>query len=497
MKQTNRFIDRFNHIKYKLASYACILILFVFFIALISNKGTVNALNAYSEFSSQYSELGKFYKNIESAASDAQSYLYLRDDNNLKSFETKVLLANQNLDSLTGYTENQKLMWRYQLLRNMVDSYYEGFHDLKDYKKSMNEFYGYFSRIPENIQATYVGYATLLTDEMIVLREDMLMRLNSAIILTICVIGLIIVITILFAIISIRTITNPIGRILENIKKIKHGNYHLSKVKSADNDLNVLCEAIEDMSCSIQKNIAHVREKSILEKRILESENENLKIHDLLTETELKVLQGQINPHFLFNTLSLISKMAYLEHAPKATGLMDITADLLRYSLEKSNSASDLKGEISCIRNYLEIQKIRFGHRIQFQLFVEENLPNPVMPGMVIQPLVENAVIHGVGNMMEDAAVDVVVFRKHNRICIQVEDNGAGMESDVLEAVMSGEMKQATNNSKGSSIGLNNVKRRLEMFCGIEGVLTIESSKDCGTAVSINLPYEEESEEQA
>lgn len=492
MKHTGGPLNKFNHIKYKLVLYAAILFLFVLFIGFLSNKGTINALNAYNDFSRQYSELGSFYKNMDSASGDAQTYLYLHDDKNLLNFEDTLKKVHQNLDSLTQYTNNESLKWRYKLLRNMVDTYSEGFYDLKDHKRSMDDFYGFFSRIPENIQATYMEYSILVTNEMNLKRELMLQSLKTSIVITLIIITLMIAITILFAVISIHTITNPIVKIVENIKRIKNGSYLLPKVKSADNDLMVLCEAIEDMSVSIQKNIEHVSEKSVLEKRILESQNENLKIHDLLTETELKVLQGQINPHFLFNTLSLISKMAYLEHAPKTTGLMEITSELLRYSLEKSNSTSDLRGEISCIRNYLDIQKTRFGHRIQFQLFVEDSLPNPIMPGMIIQPLVENAVIHGVANMMEDAAVDVVIYRKNNLLCIQVEDNGIGMDSDNLESIMS---CQTAESNTHSSIGFSNVKRRLEMFYGIEGVLTIESSKDCGTSVSINLPFEEESEE--
>ncbi|WP_070041906.1 sensor histidine kinase [Robinsoniella peoriensis] len=495
MKHIAPLLNKFNRIKYKLVLYAGILFLFVFIIAFIANKGNINALNAYSDFSDQYSELGSFYQNMESAAADAQTYLYLRDTEYLKSFENTLKIVHEKLDRLTEYTDSVSLKWRYQLLRNMVDSYSEGFDDLKEQRRSMDDFYGFFSRIPENIQATYIEYSTLLTNEMNLKRDDMIGRLKTSIAITIIIITLMFVITILFAVISICTITRPLGKIVENIKGIKHGNYRLAGINSADNDLKVLCEAIEDMSLSIQKNIEHVKEKSVLEKRILESENENLKIHDLLTETELKVLQGQINPHFLFNTLSLISRMAYLENAPKTKELMEITSDLLRYSLEKSNSTSDLRGEIGCIKNYLEIQKKRFGHRIQFQLFVEEGLPDPIMPGMVIQPLVENAVIHGVADMMEDAAVDVVIYRKHDKICVLVEDNGVGMDSDILEAITSGQLKETGTRANGNNIGFNNVKRRLDVFYGTEGILTIESSKGCGTAISINLPFDEESEE--
>ena len=96
---------------------------------------------------------------------------------------------------------------------------------------------------------------------------------------------------------------------------------------------------------------------------------------------------------------------------------------------------------------------------------------------------------------MEDAAVDVVIYRKHDKICVLVEDNGVGMDSDILEAITSGQLKETGTRANGNNIGLNNVKRRLDVFYGTEGILTIESSKGCGTAISINLPFEEENEE--
>ncbi|WP_395027443.1 hypothetical protein, partial [Robinsoniella sp.] len=146
MKHIAPLLNKFNRIKYKLVLYAGILFLFVFIIAFLSNKGNINALYAYSDFSDQYSELGSFYQNMESAAADAQTYLYLRDKEYLKSFEDSMEIVYERLDRLTKYTDSDSLKSRYQLLRNMVDSYSEGFYDLKEQRRSMDDFYGYFSR---------------------------------------------------------------------------------------------------------------------------------------------------------------------------------------------------------------------------------------------------------------------------------------------------------------------------------------------------------------
>nr|WP_275950534.1 sensor histidine kinase [Clostridium sp. MCC353] len=241
------------------------------------------------------------------------------------------------------------------------------------------------------------------------------------------------------------------------------------------------------MADEVQASIRHVQEKSQLENQLLEKENENLKVKELLIETELKVLQGQMNPHFLFNTLSLISKMAYLEGAEKTSELMETTTDLLRYSLDKSNSVSDLYSEIESVKNYIKIQEVRFGHRIKFELSVGNHIPKVIMPGMIIQPLIENAVIHGVKNMVSGAHVLVSVKRGGDKVYILVEDNGTGMDSSRLEAVQSGVEEK--------SIGINNVRKRLELFFGIKPVLSIESAVQCGTAVTVELPVSNGMEE--
>jgi sensor histidine kinase YesM len=224
--------------------------------------------------------------------------------------------------------------------------------------------------------------------------------------------------------------------------------------------------------------------ESNVRKMLLESENQNLKKTELMVKSELKMLQAQMNPHFLFNTLSMISQLATMGRSEEAAELIDITAYLLRYSMDKSNRMSTLREEIECVRSYLHIQRLRFGDRITFELNVEEALPNIMLPGMILQPLIENAVLHGVDGVLKGAVVSVSSERRENSLRLSVEDNGRGMSGERLEEIMSSD---SFDGDEHVHIGLLNVKKRIEMLFGESASFHIESTEDVGTLVTITI----------
>lgn len=474
-------------INQSLLAYCLILFLLSSSIAVYVNIGTGRALKIYNNFTNQYSELNAFYKHVADMDGYAQMYLYSSDEAYLDLYTDAIDTCFEGISKLKETALDGNMIWEYTRLENMVETYSEVFQEIGVEKRNFQEKYGFYSRIAENIENTYMEYSTLISEEMNAAKEQMNIQLKHQITTTIFFVLVMMISALLFAYFAARNITQPVGRIVTGIKEIKKGNYDLDLPEKVDTvELAILKEAVREMAEAVQSSIRHVQEKAQLETRLLEKENENLKVKEVLIETELKVLQGQMNPHFLFNTLSLISKMAYLEGAEKTSELMETTSDLLRYSLDKSNSVSDLYSEIDSVRNYIAIQEVRFGHRIRFELKVGESVPNVAMPGMIIQPLIENAVIHGVKDMTEGAYVLISVKQKGDKVVILVEDNGSGMDSSRLEAVQSGVEEK--------SIGLGNVRKRLELFFGIKPIMSIESAVQCGTAVTVGLPAGNEEE---
>ncbi len=293
---------------------------------------------------------------------------------------------------------------------------------------------------------------------------------------------------VLFSVITIRSFTQPLYQILNNIKLIKRGEYDLSSISGTSTEMESLCLALEDMAQHVQRNILNEQEKAKLKHQLLEKENENLRKDELLALSELKLLQNQINPHFLFNTLNMIYKTAYRENAMDTSAMVNRTSMLLRYALDKANKTSDLYSEIESIENYIYIQEKRFHQRIKFILTVEEELPNIQVPGLLIQPLVENAVKHGLKDVIEDGEVIINVHHLDDHIIISVSDNGIGVETEILEKGIINDF-QIDNDKK--NLGLYNVIQRIRMFYGNTAQISFNSYPGCGFEVIIKIKMEE------
>ena len=237
------------------------------------------------------------------------------------------------------------------------------------------------------------------------------------------------------------------------------------------------------MAVRINDFIDQIKEKSKIEKQLIETENENLRITKNLTESQLIALQEQMNPHFLFNTLSMISKQAYIEGANITSELMICTANLLRYSMEMSSKISNLSLELESINNYFDIQKRRMGNRVDFRVEADGDFESVKIPGMILQPLVENCILHGIKDMIKNAVISLEVRKIQDRIVITVEDNGNGIEAELLE-----KLNNRNNIENNRRIGLQNLKKRLNLCYGEDYLFFIESDQECGTVVTLNIP---------
>ena len=211
---------------------------------------------------------------------------------------------------------------------------------------------------------------------------------------------------------------------------------------------------------------------------------ENLRVVGALHSTELKFLQSRINPHFLFNTLNMIVQTANLEGADGTARLLETTAELLRYSFSKLSMPVSMADELDNIKNYITIQQIRLGDRLQFHCEAEEQCQKQLMPCMILQPLVENSITHGIGPKVDGGAVSLRVFGKGGRCCFEIEDDGVGIPEGRLAQINS---MHSVQNESQASIGIENVYQRLMIFYRQDVAFEIES-RPGKTLVHIELP---------
>jgi len=210
-----------------------------------------------------------------------------------------------------------------------------------------------------------------------------------------------------------------------------------------------------------------------------------------LKEAELKFLQSQINPHFLFNTLNAAAQLAAIEGADKSSEFIVSISNLFRYNLKNIDELTTLEDEIQYVKYYMQILKTRFGSRIDFYTDIDETTFDIMIPRIVIQPIVENAFIHGLQNLERHGEIHLNVRREGDYIMVEVIDNGIGMDSDCIEEILRFEEDGSKYRNRLTGIGMSNVLYRLQLFFNIEDprkLLSIESEIDHGTKVTLKLP---------
>ncbi|MUG23154.1 HAMP domain-containing protein [Paenibacillus macerans] len=286
--------------------------------------------------------------------------------------------------------------------------------------------------------------------------------------------------SILLALWLSSSITGPIRRLVATAKQISKGRMDTKAPESDRNDeISILCRAFNGMIDNIQ--------------RLMAENINNLEKDRLVKELELKTLQSQINPHFLFNTLNSISKLAYIEGAPKTSDLAVSVSRLLRYNLQKLDQAVPLREEVQHVGEYMNIQKARFRDRIKFELDVDERALDGIVPCLTLQPILENAFVHGIEQMEEGALLQLAIrLSEEGKVEIEIRDNGAGMSRETVERLLRSVREEAPRfGGKGQSTGLgtHNVFKRLHLFFDGRQQIDIDSKEGAGTTVKFTLPY--------
>lgn len=298
--------------------------------------------------------------------------------------------------------------------------------------------------------------------------------------------ALFLVLSIVFTYFFSNGITRPIRRLALQSRQISQGHFNSPPVPVTTRDeIGLLTETFNTMKNSIQAFVEEMKEKAVLERKLQEQTIKGLKMDRLLKEMELKTLQNQINPHFLFNTLNTLSKMAYMEGADKTGDLTVTVSKLFRYNLKQTDTAVTLADELDHVRDYVQIQKARFGDRFSFELHVEDGCIRQKIPCLTIQPIIENAFHHGIDSLTREAVIRLNVYTKGEYVVIEVTDNGVGMDEGTLS-----NLRQGTNPSSRDTtgIGVSNVVQRLRLYYGCEHVMDIQSRKGEGTTVRLWLP---------
>ena len=205
-------------------------------------------------------------------------------------------------------------------------------------------------------------------------------------------------------------------------------------------------------------------------------------------EADIRALQAQINPHFLYNTLSSIHWMALMRDEKQIADMVGALSDFLQFSLNKGNDYCPVHQEIAHIRNYIQVQQIRYPDKFDIDIVVDTGVQDKFMLKLLLQPLLENAMIHGIQKKADKGTIAVYLELKGNRMNFLVIDDGVGMTDDQL-ASLRGSIYHTDSKFAGlSGYGLRNVNERLRLHYGPDSCLHIESRPNSGTRISFSIP---------
>lgn len=286
-----------------------------------------------------------------------------------------------------------------------------------------------------------------------------------------------------------RRLTRPLKILSRRAKEVTAGDL------SVDIPVFRTGDEVESLSKAFDKMMGSIREYVEAQRVSMEKENEmresELKTQTLLKDAQLKYLQSQINPHFLFNTLNAGMQLAMIEDADKTALFIENMAEFFRYNLSRINEDATLADEIQLVDHYIYILNVRFAGDIHYKKEIEPGLENVLVPSMILQPLVENAVQYGIRGVEWEGWVTLRIWQETGTVYIEVADNGRGMSRELIERVLRGENVKNRKNSKSNGIGIYNVLERLQMYYTTEDVLEIKSDGEGkGTQFMLKIPKE-------
>ncbi len=330
-----------------------------------------------------------------------------------------------------------------------------------------------------------VSYANVIDPHWSIVTEISLERLNEDlyrfrrffIVITIATLFILSLLSLFLAV----DIIDPINRLVDAMRHMKQDKTHDVIEVDRKDELGYLSHCFNDMSEEIDFLLNQVYKEQLTRK-----------------EAELKTLQAQINPHFLFNTLESINWMARLNDIPQISEMVTALSTLMEAGIGKGAPQVRLSEEIQFVDSYILIMKNRYGDRLEVETYVDDSLLERRVPKLILQPIVENAIYHGIDKQRRKGKIVLNIHEENGKVIIMVEDNGRGIANNELD-VLNQQLREnddaylvQDSGTAPISIGLRNVNRRLKLFYGKDYGVIIYSEYDVFTRVVLTLPLEEE-----
>lgn len=316
--------------------------------------------------------------------------------------------------------------------------------------------------------------STIFTDWKIVgvsFLEDILSSMKDYIAFLLLAFSFTVIIAVFVSIYISTKISDPISKLVTSMKEVEAGNFNIALDIKGEKEVEEMSETFNQMTLKI-RNL----------------KDEIVREQDAKRKSELNALQAQINPHFLYNTLDSIVWMAENDRVKDVITMVTALARLFRISISGGRNIISVGEEVEHAKNYLTIQKIRYKNKFEYHFEVAEEVLKFKCLKLILQPIIENAIYHGVETMQDKGDIYIRAYSKEGLLYIEVEDNGNGMSPDTLKQIF--ETRKKTRESSG--VGFKNVNDRIKLCFGDEFGLRVISEQEEGTTVTIVTPVIQE-----
>lgn len=405
-----------------------------------------------------------------------QNYRNLLEDLNDRNLDNEAKMLEKNIRRMSEtYLDQTNETVQAKRGRN-VEKYktsYEDEHKLYEYINSYS-----YKLNNLRFKMNSANYQLLLS------AMNVLYKLCIAVMLVVYALGL--VVTTLL----VRNMIRPLTALSNTAHEVAKGNLNVPQLPVVvEDEVGIVTRSFNQMLESIRQSIDQLKDSMERQAQMKERE---LLMETHLKEAQLKYLQAQINPHFLFNSLNAGAQLAMMGDADKTGVFLEKMADFFRYNVRKMEEDAMLWEEVEAVDNYIYILNVRFAGDIHFSKEVDESLENVRMPSMILQPVVENAVNHGIRDIEWEGKIHLTVTGDADYIRISVKDNGKGMTQEQIEGVLSGNRERRNEEGDSTGIGMNNVISRLELYYEESGLMEINSEGEGkGTEAVIYIPVHE------
>lgn len=445
-------------------------------------------------------ELTEIYNQIDEVQVNFENYMFTRSSDSLELFYDSGNSVIKNNKILRKNAEFSERGIKIKNLTGMVDSYLE-IADKIVVQKRNKQVDKYVTGYPEAVKEyAYIGeyIQEIMTEDLIdsaakhtVIQEE----IHRTTMINNIMLGLTIVLVSIMIVLFSFQITEPIIKLASYANDMSEGNYNIEVSQdTSSTEMMLLYQTFQMMTVSIREHLEQIHEKQKLEKSLIEEKYTNLRMKNALHEAELLALQSQVNPHFIFNTINIGAKIAMMQGDEVTCDYLENFAEIFRYNLKGLDYNATLKAELDNVVAYMSLLMTRFGDVINFKLDLpdDEEVKNYLLPRMTLQPLVENAYIHGISQHEEGGIIQVKVEKNEGIIIVKVTNTGGGISDEMIELILNRKLKKSKKEKKKghtTGIGIDNVLKRLRLFYAKEDIMTIISDHN-ETSFILYLPLD-------